>query len=184
MRAFVALEIPEPKVIEALVAVQDQLAETDADLKMVERQNLHFTIKFLGVISDAEASEADSRLKRLSLPAPEVEVKGLGAFPNPSSPRVIWVGLAGEHESLVAPIAKGVIQALEGIGERDDRPFVAHVTLARSRSRARSPALASLLRSNAGQSFGTTKLTTLKLKSSKLTPQGPVYSDIGVYPLA
>jgi 2'-5' RNA ligase len=182
----VALEIPEPKVIEALVAVQDQLAETDAELKMVERQNLHFTIRFLGEISEAQASEADSRLKRLSLAALEVEVKGLGAFPNPDSPRVIWVGVAGEHESLVAPVAKGVAESLVGIGERDDRPFVAHVTLARSRSRSRAhgPALVSLLRSNAGRSFGTAKLTTLKLKSSKLTPRGPVYSDIGVYPLA
>jgi len=73
--------------------------------------------------------------------------------------------------------------AFDGIGEKEDRPFTAHITLARNRS-GTPGSFASLLKSEAGRSFGTVKLSTLKLKSSTLTPQGPVYSDVGVYPLA
>jgi 2'-5' RNA ligase len=179
----VALEFNEPSVLEGLVAMQKRLSETGADLKLVERQNLHFTVRFLGEISQGDASEADSRLKRLSLSAPVVELRGLGAFPNPGNPRVLWVGVAREHEALVAPIALAVRGALDGMGEKEDRSFTAHITLARSRSETRG-SLASLLKSEAGRSFGTAKLSTLKLKSSTLTPHGPVYSDVGVYPLA
>jgi 2'-5' RNA ligase len=184
LRAFVALEFNEPSVLEGLVAMQRRLVETGGDLKLVERQNLHFTVRFLGEISESEASEAASRLKRLALSAPVVELKGLGAFPNQNRPRVLWVGVSHEQEGLVEPIALAVRTALDGIGEREDRPFAAHVTLARLRSEKRSGALTALLRSEAERSFGTARLSGLKLKSSTLTRQGPVYTDLGVYPLA
>jgi RNA 2',3'-cyclic 3'-phosphodiesterase len=182
LRAFVALEFDEPSVLEGLVAMQKRLSEAGADLRLVEPQNLHFTVRFLGEISEGDASEADTRLRPLSFSAPTVEIKGLGAFPNAGNPRVLWVGVAHEHEGLVTPIALAVRAALDGIGEKEDRPFTAHITLARNRSGTRG-SLASLIKSEAGRSFGTTKLSALKLKSSKLTPQGPVYSDVGVYPL-
>ena len=183
LRAFVALEFNEPPVLGALVAMQRQLSEAGADLKLVESTNLHFTVRFLGEISDGDASEADSRLKRLSLSAPSVELRGLGAFPNAGNPRVLWVGVAREHEGLVSPIALAVRSALAGIGEKEDRPFTAHITLARNRS-GMLGSLRLLLRSEADRSFGAVRLSTLKLKSSSLTPHGPVYTDVGVYPLA
>ena len=184
MRAFVALEIPDPRVLDGLVAMQKELADTGADLKLVERQNLHFTVKFLGDISEAQDAEVDSRLKGLSLTGAKVEVKGVGAFPTTDRPNVLWVGVAREHEGLVAPIAQSVIGALQDIGQRDERPFRAHATLARVRSGRNSQALASILRTNAERSFGTTRLSAVKLKSSNLTPQGPVYTDVGEYTLA
>jgi 2'-5' RNA ligase len=184
LRAFVALEIPDPRILDALVGMQSQLKQTGADLKLVERQNLHFTVKFLGEISDSKASEADSRLKSLRLAGAEVEVKGVGAFPNSARPNVVWVGVAREHEGLVSSIAQPVIGALEGIGEPDRRPFEAHLTLARMRSRSGSESLTSVLRTNAERSFGVVRLTKLKLKSSNLTPRGPIYTDVGEYPLA
>lgn len=166
-----------------MVAMQRQLSETGADLKLVEPKNLHFTVRFLGEISEGDASEAASRLRRLSLSAPVVELKSLGAFPTAGNPRVVWVGVASGHEGVVAPIALAVRSALDGIGEKEDRPFAAHITLARNRS-GMLGSLRSLLKSEAGRSFGTVRLSTLKLKSSTLTPHGPVYTDVGVYPLA
>jgi RNA 2',3'-cyclic 3'-phosphodiesterase len=183
MRAFVALEVPEPMVIDKLVEMQMELKETKADLKLVERENLHFTVKFLGEITQEQANQADSKLSGLALKGVEVEVRGLGAFPNPERPRVVWVGVSREHEGSVAPLAQAVIEALEGVGERDDRPFRAHITLARVRSPRNAQALAGLLRSNADRSFGPTRLAALSLKSSTLTPSGPKYTTVGEYPL-
>jgi RNA 2',3'-cyclic 3'-phosphodiesterase len=183
MRAFVAIEIPDPKVIGALVEAQERLSATGADLKLVEKENLHFTIKFLGEISEAQGAEADSRLKGLALRGPEVEVKGLGAFPSVSRPSVVWVGVAPGDEAPVESIASSVIHALEGIGEKDSRPYRAHLTLARVRSGRNMRLLAPAIRADSGRSFGKVTLSSLKLKSSKLTPAGPVYSDIGEYPL-
>jgi RNA 2',3'-cyclic 3'-phosphodiesterase len=182
LRAFVAVEVPG-SVLDAMVLFQKELSATGADLKLVERQNLHFTIKFLGEIAESTASEAGSRLSRLSLKGADVEVRGAGAFPTPARPRVVWAGVSPESEPLFAPIAHEVIGALEGIGERDDRPFRAHITLARVRSGRNARQLADLLRSSSGRPFGVARLSELKLKSSVLTPAGPIYKNVGVFPL-
>lgn len=184
MRAFVALEISDPKVLDSIVAFQRELSATRADLKTVERENLHFTVKFLGEITEGQTREVDERLKGLRLGRADVELRGVGAFPNVSRPNVIWVGVPQSHEERVRPIAQGAIAALEGIGESDRRPFTAHVTLGRVRSARGIGELTSVLRSNSDRSFGDIRLVELKLKSSVLGPRGPTYSDIGRYPLA
>ena len=168
-------------MLESLVAFQGEIGAVGADLKYVERENLHFTVKFLGEITEAQAAEAKSRLQGLRLEGAEVEVRGAGAFPSPSSPRVVWAGVAHEDEALVSPIAEAVISSLEGIGERDDRPFRAHITLGRVRSPRNSGQLAELLAKNRDRGFGVARLGELKFKSSVLTRSGPVYSDLGAF---
>lgn len=183
MRAFVALEVPA-SVLDALVSFQTELSATGADIKLVERENLHFTVKFLGEISDSQAAEADSRLKRLTMKAVKVEVRGVGAFPSPSRPRVIWGGVSKAQEHLVLPMAQAVIESLGGIGEKDERPFQLHLTLGRVRSARNIRGVHDLIRENAERSFGFADMKSLKLKSSQLTPQGPIYRDMGAYQLS
>lgn len=183
MRVFVALDISDARVIDGLVAFQGELVATNADLKLVERENLHFTIKFLGEITEGQAKDAAERLQALKLAGSVATMKGVGAFPSPGSPRVVWAGVGREDAAKVNRIAGPIINALEGLGQRDDRPFQAHVTLARVRSGRNRQALESLLRANSERQFGLVKLMTFTLKSSLLAPTGPVYSDLGVYQL-
>lgn len=183
MRAFVALEVPRESVITAMVSVQEELRKTQADLKVVSRENLHFTVKFLGEISEWQAREADKRLKSLELGRAAVTLEGVGAFPSPGHPNIIWAGVAQADRGKIVPMAERVIAELRGIGEEDSRPFEPHITLARVRSAAKREALVSFLQLNATRKFGSAELTHLKLKSSELTPRGPVYADVGVYPL-
>jgi len=182
MRAFVALEVPGP-VLDSLVQFQGEISSTGADVKLVERENLHFTVRFLGEITQAQASQACSKLGMLSPRRTSVEVRGAGAFPTVNRARVVWAGVARENVAVMSSIAADVVSALDGIGERDDRPFQAHITLARVRSPANLRQLGEVLARNPDRAFGTAELTELKLKSSVLTPRGPVYSDVGVFPL-
>ena len=184
MRAFVALEIGNAGVIDSLVEAQKRLAGTGADLKLVERENLHFTVRFLGEISARDAAEVDSRLKALSLAGGDAQVSGIGAFPNVARPRVLWSGVAPPGDALVTSIARSVQESLAGIGLPEEGVFRPHVTIARVRSARNSERLATVLRSSASSPFGTATLSSLKLKSSVLTPAGPVYTDLGAYPLA
>jgi RNA 2',3'-cyclic 3'-phosphodiesterase len=182
LRAFVAVEVPE-RVVDSLGEFQKEISATGADVKLVERENLHLNLKFLGEISEAQAAEVQSRLGRLSQRGGNVAVRGVGAFPSQSRPRVVWAGVAREHEALLTPIAQEVIGVLEGIGESDDRPFRAHITLGRVRSSRNLQALGELLRQNSEKEFGAFTMSEIKLKSSALTPSGPVYKDMGVFRL-
>ena len=182
MRAFVALDIDD-SVLGSLVSFQAELASTGADLKLVERENLHFTLKFLGEISDQQAREADNRLRALALPGGSASVSGAGAFPSVQHPNVVWVGISRADEPKVKTIGEAVIKTLEGIGERETRPFQAHLTLARVRSGRNRDQLSQTIRGSSDRQFGAFKLATFKLKSSQLRPDGPVYSDVGVYRL-
>lgn len=166
-----------------MVSVQTELAETGADLKMVSRENLHFTVKFLGEISEAQVNEVDSRLSALDLRRVEVRLRGVGAFPHARRPSVIWAGCAPEDSPRIVPLAEKVIAALQGIGQTEERGFQAHITLARVRSGRNREALFAFLEKYADHDFGLVKLESLNFKSSELTPHGPIYSDIRVYKL-
>jgi len=180
LRAFVALEVPD-NVVSPLVDFQGELEATGADIKLVERENLHLNLKFLGEITEAQGAEVASRLGGLTMKRVNVEVRGVGAFPGPGRPRVVWAGIARSGEGLLAPIAESVNTVLEGIGERDNRPFRAHITLGRVRSPRNLRELAEFLRANPGREFGVANISELKFKSSLLMPGGPIYRDLGVY---
>lgn len=183
MRTFVALEIADDAVLGSLVSFQGELAATGADLKLVGKENLHFTLKFLGEIPEAQAEEADRRLRALRLEGGPASVSTVGAFPSLRRPNVVWVGVSQEDEPKVRGIGEAVIRALQGIGEAETRPFQAHLTLARVRSGRNIEQLSSTISASSHRDFGGFKLGTFKLKSSQLRPSGPVYSDLGVYDL-
>ncbi|MDG7006124.1 MAG: RNA 2',3'-cyclic phosphodiesterase [Nitrososphaerota archaeon] len=166
-----------------LVKVEEDLERTRADLKLVERENLHFTVKFLGEVPASAAEEVDRRVKPLPLRRMEVGVRGLGSFPDERRPRVVWGGVAPDDAAAITATGRQVTEALEGIGESDDRGFHPHITVARVRSPRNLEALAAFILENASRDFGRTVISSLKLKSSALTPAGPVYTDLREYVL-
>jgi RNA 2',3'-cyclic 3'-phosphodiesterase len=183
LRAFLALEVAEESLIQNLANAQEEMRRTQADLAIVEKQNLHFTVKFLGEISEARIPEINSRLGPLKLRSAPLSIRGIGVFPDISRPRVVWTGVPQEERELIVPLAEAVIRALDGIGERDDREYHPHITLARVRSGRNREKLASFISLNAAREFGKAHLVALKLKSSTLTPRGPIYNDVREYRL-
>jgi 2'-5' RNA ligase len=172
-----------PEVRESLMKVEDELKQTRADIKLVERENLHFTVKFLGEIPESMVEEVDKRMRTLALQRMQVGVRGLGAFPDARRPRVVWAGVSPQDLASISSSGQRVIDVLEGIGESDERGFHPHITVARVRSARNLEALASVMRELAAKEFGSSTITALKLKSSSLTPNGPTYRDIKEYNL-
>lgn len=182
MRAFLAFDV-SPEVRDSLVVAEEELRATRADVKIVERENLHFTVKFLGEVPETAVREVDARLRGVSLSRMDVGVRGLGAFPDARRPRVVWAGVATEDLAPIRRAGELVIGALEGIGQSEERAFHPHITLARVRSPRNNDALLAVLRTQAGKDFGRTPITALKLKASTLTPKGPTYRDVMEYAL-
>lgn len=138
VRTFVALLIP-PDWSMHLAAISADLAARTEGLSWVKSENLHVTLRFLGDLDDAAVGRARAAVsERLAgSTAPRARLGPLSAFPNVARPRVLWVGLS-EGAEAVSALALAVDEGLStsGFGPAD-RPFRAHITLARVREGAK-----------------------------------------------
>ena len=149
---------------------------------MVEA-NLHVTLKFLGQIEPARVEPMAAAIGSVAArTAPfELGVRGLGAFPAPARPRVVWVGL--EPAAPLAALATHVDAALGTLGvPRESRPFAAHVTLGRAREGRRNPALTDALARPVD--CGRLPVTRVSLMRSELHPRGARYTELASVVLA
>ena len=190
MRLFIALELP-PELRRAASAVQKELKPCGANVKWVETDNMHLTLKFLGEVEEtglggikqslSAACEAYSPLR--------LGVRGCGSFPPKGNPSVVWLGLSGDLQVL-ARLAADIESSMEKRGfEPEKRPFKPHLTLGRvrrPRGKKKPPAddlqrLRELKRSIAGlggykgPDFAADRVI---LMMSTLTPDGPVYEPL------
>ncbi|MCI4352112.1 MAG: RNA 2',3'-cyclic phosphodiesterase [Thermoplasmata archaeon] len=104
----------------------------------------------------------------------EVELRGVGAFPNISRPRVVWAGVA-EGATALHALADRLRQALSSRGfPTEQRPFLPHLTLARVRSPREAAWATRFLAdpANIARSWTRATVSELRLKQSELTPAG------------
>lgn len=175
MRTFVAVEITEESVIDSIKKLQSSLKIA---AKPVEVQNMHFTLLFLGEISEDMSQKVLAQLKTIEFSSFEISFEGVGAFPKPKFPRVVWVGIDGEGAKHLVELAKAVENKLATLGFKPDKPFKPHATIFRVKNKIED--ITSELSNFAGVKFGVQKVSQIKFKQSVLTPTGPIYSDLGV----
>jgi 2'-5' RNA ligase len=178
IRSFLAFDIESDTVLNRLAAVQGLLVQTGADLKLVEPQNIHITVRFLGDITPAMVEKIFEAMQQVQFAPFNVQIKGLGAFPDLRYPRVVWAGINDGADQL-----KNVFSQLEprlrGLGfTPDHKGFSPHLTIARVRSGRNKAQLAKFVTENVNYDFGTIKAKCLRLKKSDLTPKGPIYSTL------
>ena len=179
MRAFIAIELPED-IRKALAQLQNRLKSCGADVKWVEPNNIHLTLKFLGEIDDTQFNKITSILQNFLASANSFSavISSIGAFPNINSPKVIWIGIdKGDNE--VKVIAKSLENEIKNVGiAMEDKSFSSHITIARIRSTLNLGKLVKELKilesdfSLQVRGFDVTKITLFK---SSLTPKGPIY---------
>jgi 2'-5' RNA ligase len=150
----------------------------------VADDNLHITLKFLGSLDEARVPEVAATIEAAaSVHAFDVPLRGLGAFPTPTRPRVIWAGAA--DAPAFAHLAGAIDGGLAALGfPPEDRSFTPHVTLGRAREPRRDPALASMLTAAATRPFGTLRVARVSLMRSDLSPRGARYTELHGWPLA
>ncbi len=188
-RLFIAVDL-SIKVVERLVLAQEELARAveeidDVDMRWVDAPNIHVTLKFLGEVDSSITPLVEERLEKLVRPLFPFEVRGvgLGAFPEPSSARVLWAGLDPKGAEVMGLLRLALERELEQIGfAPDEREYRPHVTL--GRVRARTPAdLSDLLDRFEAMDFGDCYVRDLILFESKLSSDGPKYEVLNRYPL-
>jgi len=172
MRTFVAIEVSDQGVLNSISQVQ---AELNIKAKPVEIHNMHFTVQFLGEVSEEVVRKISNELSSLEFTPFSVSFVGVGVFPKSSSPRVIWIGTnegVGELEKL----AEMIRMKLSQLGFQPDKKFKPHVTIFRVKKKIEN--VSNELQKFSMYSFGKQVISEVKLKKSELTPNGPIYTDL------
>lgn len=177
MRLFIAVELDEG-LRSKIEDLQKQIDEEA--LKLVEPENLHVTLKFIGEVPDEKAGEIAEKLKAVKMPPFEMKIGGIGVFPDMNYIRIVWVGLEGA----LAELAGKVENALEGLEyvKKSRYPFSGHLTIARVKRKPRY--LAQKLQGLPAAGIGVQKVDRFFLIKSTLTPEGPVYERVAEFRLA
>ncbi len=188
LRAFIAIELPAS--LRARIAQETawlQQAAGRQAVRWVSAENMHLTLKFLGDVSPDNLDLLKQVIgHEAGGHAPfDLTPHGLGCFPNPRRPRVLWVGL--DAPPALEKLQRSLNLATARLGyPSEDRPFSPHLTLGRVSPHASSDALAALhnaLENTQMQRMETVHITEICLLKSDLRPTGAVYSPLLRAPL-
>ena len=186
MRVFVAIDIPK---VEKIIHIQNQILkhyEFDSyHVRLINKDNLHLTIMFLGEKTDLEVREIISNLESLTFDPFEIRFTNIGCFPKNSNPRVIWLGLDNQSSKKLNDLFDSISKLLEkyiGYGKETQNDFneeksvyVPHLTLFRMNRHFKGR-----IYIDPTFQFDLYKdeISQIKLKQSMLTADGPIYSDL------
>jgi 2'-5' RNA ligase len=178
IRAFVSIDIENPNILSQITSITNDLLKIGGDIKPVETENIHLTLKFLGYIPVSKIASIKSSLNTVEFPRTDVEVVGLGAFPNLNRMNVIWIGIS-KGWTEIEQIYEQTEKIFDTLGfPRETRPFSPHITIARVRSSRKRHEMSEFLMKCADEKFGTVQLTSIRLKQSILASTGPTYSTL------
>src|SRR3989339_138077 len=181
IRSFLAFDIENDAVRNLLAKAQAMLFQTGSDVKLVETENIHVTMRFLGEINTGMVEKIFAEMKKIQFTPFDVHIKGIGVFPNLHYPRVVWAGIT-EGADQLRSIFNQIEPQLRGLGfAPDSKGFSPHLTIARVRSGRNKAQLAEFITKNADYEFGTIKAECFRLKKSALSPKGPTYSTLKEY---
>ena len=160
--------------------VQQDLKRLNIRARWVRPENIHLTLKFLGDTPTgaverigAEMADAAGEFAPILL-----VVKGLGVFPGIKRPRVVWVGIDGDTQALLA-LQNRLEEQLGGFGfPREKRAFKAHLTLGRIKNAVNPEIVRQMLNEFTDLSSEDFILEHLILYKSDLKPSGAVYSRL------
>ena len=177
IRAFVAVKVPG-QVADTLENFLAELRPLAANIRWVRRDQFHITLKFLGELPHEDIEQVKVLLEPMKHFDPfTIKLDYIGAFPNLSVPRTLWLsGKQGYYElSRIAYKVDDVLCAGVEL-QHDTRRFRSHLTLARLKDDYRLPE--AVVRKLGNIPLISFECSELFLMKSQLTPSGPVYSQL------
>jgi len=182
-RSFIAIELSDD-VRAGLRKLQGELKSSgDTFVKWVAPDGIHLTLKFLGNISPQKVGQIVRVMEQVAVDVSpfRLTVSHVGAFPNLRQTRVLWVGISGELERLLA-LQRGIDDGLVPLRfAKESRPFTPHLTLARLREGASSGDkhnFGEMVAKKAPKVYYEMTVSSVNLMRSQLLPGGAVYSRL------
>src|SRR5579862_4427270 len=138
LRAFLSYDITDPAFLERVGRLQGDLKRTGADLKFVNPEIMHFTIRFLGEIEEPDKDQIVNTLRgKVENFELDLSFRGVGAFPDERRISVLWIGIDPSSAAILEKQANEINSLLKSVPLlKNEKPqeFSPHVTIARVRS--------------------------------------------------
>ena len=175
MRVFVAIDLPED-LKEKIFEISQRISR-NFPCKLVEKENLHLTLVFLGERSEQEVekikkavADATKSFGRIFL-----VIESLELFPL-KRPRGIWFKVDGEEEKLKELHQKIIDELVKQKIQVENLRFTPHICILRFKKGTKKQPEKTKLEEN----FMVEKITVFQ---SKLSPKGPTYFKLGEFQL-
>jgi 2'-5' RNA ligase len=175
-RGFIAIDINNTQNVLNLL---QEITNSNADVKLVEPQNIHITLKFLGDVEETNIDEIEQIMKDSvkGIKPFLLKLRGTGVFPNHNYIRIVWIGIKGTE--VIEKISRSIDEGLSQLGfKREKRGFSAHLTIGRVKTAKNKQLLLTAIEKYKDFDFSTHEVNSIKLKKSVLTPKGPIYTTL------
>ncbi len=185
IRSFVAVEIPGP-VQALMVPIQEGLRQglqaAGGKASWTKPGNFHITLKFLGDIHTKAIGDVSHALQTVAeTQSPfQMELGGIGVFPNPARPRVVWCGLKTGAPAL-SRLAESVAGKLTRLGYPREKRFHPHLTVARLRNRINLKPLLALFQKYDTIEDAVLTAREITFMQSRLHPKGAIYTPLKTF---
>jgi 2'-5' RNA ligase len=187
LRAFIAVEIPlalREAVCKATAPLQKEIGSA---VRWASMENMHLTLKFLGDVSPANVELLSQMLRAEAelFQCFDLQLNGLGSFPNLKRPRVIYIGI--QAPATLEALQRGIDSASRRLGyESEERGFSPHLTIGRVRQTItpmEQQTVRRALEAARIDSLGIARVDSVHLFKSDLKPTGSVYTRLHSAPL-
>jgi len=179
VRLFAAIEL-EPAIRERLARAQRELGDFGRAIRWLTPDQMHLTIKFLGEVPDGDVSVVCDALSQIAdeTPAFDLEVVGLGCFPDRGVARVVWAGLREETGALSA-CRERCEAVYADLGFRPEhRAFAPHLTIGRVKDGRCSAEMRRAVERHSSFAGGAQAVDEIVLFESVLKREGAEYAPI------
>lgn len=175
-RLFAAVPVSD-EIRQAIKPIAEGLAGTGADLRSVQLENIHFTLKFLGDVEEKKIPEIEDKLRKIAESTPKfvIKVKNAGVFPSLEKINVVWLGV---EDTSLALLMKKLNQELGYLKPSDHEEEIPHLTIARVKTGKNKAELLKFLKSIESREFGRMEAERMILYESELLPEGPVHTAV------
>ncbi|MEM4877796.1 MAG: RNA 2',3'-cyclic phosphodiesterase [Thermoplasmata archaeon] len=168
MRSFVAIKVPPLESIEKM----QRFFSEKYKIKLVEIENLHITLKFLGEIDEIEIKNIDSILSIIKFKNFTIKLKGAGAFPKEKNARVLWIGAFSDDLIFLGNYVS------DALSKYNNEKFSAHLTIGRFKE---FQDISNDIKIFKNEEFGEIFVDHFSIYKSTLTKNGPIYEEIKKY---
>ncbi len=182
IRAFLAVDVHE-NLTKKIIKVQNEFNELDVKIKFVEPENMHLTLKFFGDINKFKIDQINQIVARELRNADKftLNLKSIGAFPSINKPKVLWIGT--DKNRSFTNIQRLCDNGFQKIGFSKEKKYNPHLTFGRVKNSKNNEQLINKLKQLNNITIGEMLVDEVTLKSSELTPSGPVYTNLKTFKL-